>query len=81
MHFLDRRRVIMLAWFFTAAFPFPNNGSSQAQVKPGAGAVVFEMADFIKTDPDPTPFLQELSSKFPNQPTTQIKLARQPASS
>jgi hypothetical protein len=51
MHSLGRRRVMMLASSLAAVFPFLNR--SRAQVKPGAAAIVFEMADFIKTVPDP----------------------------
>jgi len=52
MNILSRRRTIMLASSFAAAFPLLKGSASRAQVKPGTGAVVFEMADFIKTSPD-----------------------------
>jgi parallel beta-helix repeat protein len=46
------RRTILLASSFAAAFPLLKGGASRAQVKPGTEAVIFEMADFIKTSPD-----------------------------
>jgi parallel beta-helix repeat protein len=52
MDILTRRRAIMLASSFAAAFPLLKGGASRAQVKPGTEAVVFEMTDFIKTSPD-----------------------------
>jgi hypothetical protein len=52
MDILSRRRAIMLASSFAAAFPLLNGRRSRAQVKPGTEAAVFEMADFIKTAPD-----------------------------
>ncbi len=52
MDILSRRRTIMLASSFAAAFPLLKGGASRAQVKPGTEAVVFEMTDFIKTSPD-----------------------------
>src|SRR5260370_12685026 len=49
---LSRRQAMKLASSFAAAFPLLNGGRSRAQVKPGAAAAVFEMADFTKAAPD-----------------------------
>jgi hypothetical protein len=52
MYILSRRQALMLASSFAAAFPLLNTSRSRAQVKPGSGAAVFEIADFAKTVPD-----------------------------
>ena len=63
MHILSRRRAMILASSFAAAFPFLQSGESRAQVKPGTGVMVFEMADFIKTAADPdAAFAQALAT-------------------
>jgi hypothetical protein len=48
MRIVSRRQVVKLASSFAAAFPLLNGSRSRAQVKAGAAATVFEMADFVK---------------------------------
>lgn len=52
MHILGRRQAVALTSSFVSAFPILVSGGSRAQVKPGAAAVAFEMADFTKTAAD-----------------------------